>query len=67
MENVIYNIYNYRLNSLNHKKIFILLYIVIFMALKSMETGLFVRSVGSPRGQIRDYRGNVDGSNLGIR
>ena len=31
-----------------------------------METGLFVRSVGSPRGQIRDYRGNVDGSNLGI-
>ncbi len=31
-----------------------------------METGLFVRSVGKLRGQIRDYRGTVDGSTMGI-
>jgi len=31
-----------------------------------METGLFVTSVGKIRGQIRDYRGSIDNSNLGI-
>jgi hypothetical protein len=37
---------------------------------KSMEnplkTGLFFRSVGKVRGQVRDYRSSIEGSNLGI-
>ena len=31
-----------------------------------MKTGLFKISVGKIRGQIRDYRGSIDGSTLGV-
>ena len=31
-----------------------------------MKTGLFKISVGKIRGQIRDYRGSIDGSTLGM-
>ncbi|WP_337859879.1 hypothetical protein [Ferroplasma sp.] len=31
-----------------------------------LETGLFFRSIGKIRGQVRDYRCSIDGSKLGI-
>ncbi len=31
-----------------------------------MESGIFFRSIGKIRGQIRDYRGSIDRANCGI-